>query len=178
MTSVAGSCNRAAGAQRFLALTDPGPKLKPAGNNGTINIDQVVSAQQAALAAWPVDHSADIDDRCSLAECLAALGRSDEALALTGGLCTVSRAADWLREGQQRQRNASALHPYTIFLQADSIDSDEAGQYSAPMGLPADQPVLVQGAACTPSQAIERVERVKRRLPERPGAHERRALSP
>ncbi len=59
------------------------PKLKPAGGNGSHTLEEVVSAQQAALALWPANHySSEIGYECGLAEVLAAMGREDEALVL------------------------------------------------------------------------------------------------
>ncbi|MFT4974716.1 MAG: tetratricopeptide (TPR) repeat protein [Myxococcota bacterium] len=59
------------------------PKLKAAGDNGTLTIEEIVSAQQAALATWPANHySSAIGYECGLAEVMAALGRPDEALKL------------------------------------------------------------------------------------------------
>ncbi|MFT5680831.1 MAG: hypothetical protein ACI8RZ_001737 [Myxococcota bacterium] len=59
------------------------PKLKPAGENGTITVEEIVAAQRAALVGWPANHySSEIGYECGLAEALAALGRSGEALTL------------------------------------------------------------------------------------------------
>ncbi len=59
------------------------PKLKPAGSNGVVTVEEVVAAQQAALSAWPESHySSDIGYRCALAVCMAALGDPGTAMDL------------------------------------------------------------------------------------------------
>ena len=58
-------------------------KLKPAGENGTITLLEIAAALREGVDAWPPHHyTSDIGHRCSLAECLAALGQPEECDAL------------------------------------------------------------------------------------------------
>ena len=58
-------------------------KLKPLGENGAINLTAIAAALRDAIDLWPPNHyTSDIGHRCSLAECLAALGAPEECDAL------------------------------------------------------------------------------------------------